>query len=67
MSEQDVIAAVRNNTGGLGSGLTDEQKERIFLGRKNDPENKDPFDGEKFSKGLETALENHPIEWLEMK
>ncbi|MBO4336046.1 MAG: hypothetical protein J5846_09500 [Desulfovibrio sp.] len=67
MSEQDVIEEMRKNPGGLGAGLTDAQKMRIFLGAKNEPENREPFNDDNFSRGLETAFKNHPIEWLEMK
>ena len=66
-SENSIIEALRNNPGGVGQSLSAEQQERIFLGPKNDPENQQPFDGDKFAEGLEQAFKNHPLEWMEMK
>lgn len=66
MNEQAIVDAIRHNPGVLGTGLTDAQKERIVQGPKNEPENQEPFDGEKFLHGLETAFENHPLARLTM-
>ena len=38
MSEQDIITAIRNNPGGIGSDLTENQKKHIIEGLDNKTE-----------------------------
>ena len=47
--------------------LSDEQKRIIREGRKDNVENKSSYDQEKLIESVNIFLQNHPIEWLEIK
>lgn len=64
-NEDKIIIILREHPGGLGKSLSAQQKRAIITGIKNKPENTAPFDGEKFDEGLEKAIQNNPLEWVE--
>ncbi len=66
-SQSDIIDIFRNNPGGIGSFLSDEQKRIICAGRGNKAENNSPYDQEKLLESVDIFFQNHPIEWLEIK
>ncbi len=61
----DLIEVFRKHEGGVGSFLSEEQKQEIREGRPNHAENKSPYDGEKLMQGVDSFFQNHPLDWLE--
>lgn len=63
-NERNIIEALRAHESGLGCPLPEKQKENIIYGRRNEPENKNPIDAEKFREGFLQALKDHPVDWF---
>ena len=63
-SDSDLIGVMRQHDGGLGSFLTDAEKQAIKESHSNHPENKTPIDMNKFLAAANDSFTSMPLTML---
>lgn len=62
-----IISMMRQHEGGLGSFLTDQEKQAIRDSHSNHPENTKPIDMEKFLASADDSFKSMPLTMLEQR
>lgn len=64
MTDQELVNAMRRHPGGIGRFMTDDEKDRLFSGPKNHPENTRPVNTEELARASEEAFRLMPPELM---